>query len=100
MASERPYDSTRGLPNFCFTSRYCSTVIGADPQRSIRTGTSVSGGKSTANIREKIVGTPVTIVGLYRANHSGMSSALKRPASAMLAPARSGARIWLLIPLV
>ena len=63
VASDSPYDTTSGHPSFASTSRCNASVIGADPQRAMRSDASAAGSNDCDSIREYIVGTPVMIVG-------------------------------------
>ncbi|MNT01437.1 hypothetical protein D3C72_1359030 [compost metagenome] len=74
--------------------------MGADPQRAKRRPARLAGSNSSSSMRAYMVGTPVMMVGRKVRNSPGMSSARKRPASATLAPASSGAKIWLFSALV
>ncbi|MNT59013.1 hypothetical protein D3C72_1964870 [compost metagenome] len=77
-----------------------ASVMGAEPQRAKRRPARLAGSNGSSSMRAYIVGTPVMMVGRNAASRPGMSSARNRPASATLAPARSGAKIWLLNALV
>ena len=44
VASDRPYETTSGTPNASSMRRCSSTVIGAEPQRSMRSDASDSRG--------------------------------------------------------